>query len=337
MRRICGTLCLVGMVIFGCSKPSAEKLQPNTAAYALASDLAKSLPFLHPEKNRTLVSTRYFRVTTADVMKYLVGKMGDSAGSLRTMQVQRVKETVLRTAETLAEQQLLLQMAKKERVVVTPAEVDSVLESQYERFGGKEQYALFLQRSGVSLDALREDTRRSLLVARYLERVLTPLITPSEEEIRQAYQEERYATLRHILFITEGHVEEEKPEIRARAEGVLARARAGEDIGELARLYSEDPDTKDKGGLVENIARGEMLEDLDKAAFSLPIGQVSDLIETPYGYHILQVVERKQDPRPLEELRPALVSECRDRKRVQAYQQLMSKLRSEARWRMAKV
>lgn len=337
MRRIWWTLWLVGMIFLTCAKPSAEKLQANTAAYALADDLAKSLPFLHPEKNRTLVSTRYFRVTTADVMKYLVRKLGDNAGSLRTMQLRRVRDTVLRTAEALAEQQLLVLMAQKEGVAVTPAEVDSVVESQYERFGGQEHYALFLQRSGVSIEALRDDAHKSLLVARYLERVISPLITPSEEEIRQVYQEERYATLRHILFITEGHVEEEKPEIRARAEAVLARARAGEDMGELAHLYSEDAETKDKGGLVENIARGEMLQPLDEAAFSLPIGQVSDLIETRYGYHILQVVERKQDSRPLEEIRPALVSECRARKRVQAYQQLMSKLRSQARWRVAKV
>jgi parvulin-like peptidyl-prolyl isomerase len=328
---------LVGAILIACAKPGTEKLHPDTAAYALAKDLAKSLPFLDPAKNRTLVSTRYFRVTTADIMQYLVSKMGDNAGSLRTMQIERVRDTVLRTAEALAEQRLLLRMAQKEGVVVMPAEVDSVLESQYERFGGAEQYNLFLQRSGVSIEALRAETHNALLVTRYLDRVLTPQITPSEEEIRQAYQQERYATVRHILFVTEGHVEEEKPEIRARAEAVLARARAGEDMAELARLYSEDVETKNKGGLVEDVARGEMLEALDQAAFSLPIGEVSGLIETPYGYHILQVVERKPDPRPLEELRPALVNECKARKRVAAYKQLMSNLRQEARWRTAKI
>ncbi|MCR4439864.1 MAG: peptidylprolyl isomerase [bacterium] len=337
MKRIGVSILLVALTFAACTRPRTEKLQPNTAAYALASDLSKSLPFLDPNKNRTLVKTRHFRVTVGDVMEYLVNKMGDSAGSLRTMQLERVKETVTRTAESLAEQRLLLRAAQREGISVSASQVDSVLQSQYERFGGAEQYALLLQRSGVSLDFLRNDTRNSLLVTRYLDRVLAPVATPSEEEIRQAYEEERYATIRHILFLTQGHVEEEKPEIRAKAEAVLARARAGEDMAELARLYSEDEETKDKGGLVVDVPRGEMLDPLDQAAFSHRIGEVSDLIEVPYGYHILQVVERKKDPRPLEDMRPFLVSECKAKKRVPAYQQLMTKLRQEARWWAAKV
>ncbi len=337
MRRICGVALLLFAMILACSRPSRDRLAPSSPAYALARDLARTLPFLDPEKNRTLISTRYFRVTTGEAMEYLVNKMGESAGSFRTMDPERVKGTVLKTAEALAEQRLLLRAARKAGLSVTAAQIDSVIEAQAERFGGAEQYLLFLQRSGVSMDFLRTEAENSLLTARYLEQVLAPLITPTEEDIRKAYEEERYATFRHILFLTDGHVEEDKQAIRAKADGILARARAGEPVAELARFYSDDAESKEKGGLMEDVPRGELLEALDSAVFALPPGQVSDLIATPYGYHILEVVERHKDPRPLEEIRPALVSECRARKRLPAYQQLMARLRRQARWRVARV
>ncbi|MDZ7337631.1 MAG: peptidylprolyl isomerase [candidate division KSB1 bacterium] len=337
MRRVFrGTLFLLATLL-SCSRPSGDKLAPNSAAYVLANDLARILPFLDPDENRTLIRTRYFRVTTGDAIQYLVNKMGESAASFRTMPPERVKATVLRTAETLAEQKLLMRAAREAGISVSPAQVDSVMEAQAQRFGGPEQYHLLLQRSGVNLDFLRAEAESSLLIARYLERELAPLIEPTEEDIRMAYEEERYATFRHILFLTEGHVEEDKQAIRAKAEGVLARARAGEPLAELARLYSDDANSKENGGLMEHVPRGELVEPLDSAAFSLPPGQVSDLIATPYGYHILEVVERHKDPRPLEEIRPWLVSECRAKKRVPVYQQFLERLRKDARWRVARV
>ena len=79
-------------------------------------------------------------------------------------------------------------------------------------------------------------------------------------------------------------------------EGILKRAKSGEDFSELVKQYTEDRGSKDKGGLYENFSRGKMVKPFENAAFSVPVGQISDIVETNYGYHILKIIDRKKDP-----------------------------------------
>jgi parvulin-like peptidyl-prolyl isomerase len=83
-----------------------------------------------------------------------------------------------------------------------------------------------------------------------------------------------------------------KEEARKKAEEVLAKARKGEDFAALAKQYSDDPGSKDKGGEY-TFSRGQMVPEFDKAAFALQPGQISDLVETQFGYHIIKLEERR--------------------------------------------
>ena len=75
------------------------------------------------------------------------------------------------------------------------------------------------------------------------------------------------------------------------AEKILQRAKTGEDFAKLAKEFSEDPGSKDKGGEY-TFARGEMVPEFEAAAFSMKTNQVSDLVTTPYGYHIIKLFEK---------------------------------------------
>ena len=97
----------------------------------------------------------------------------------------------------------------------------------------------------------------------------------------------------HILFMTEGEAEEELKESEAEAATVLEEVRGGADFAALARRYSEDPGTADKGGDLGWVTRGQMVPDFEKQAFLLEPGQVSDVIKTEYGFHIIKVHERQ--------------------------------------------
>jgi len=104
--------------------------------------------------------------------------------------------------------------------------------------------------------------------------------------------------LRQILFMTQDpqtrkrFTPEEKKEKRALADAILVRARAGEDFAQLAQDHSEDPGTRQKGGEVPPVARGQMAPEIEGAAFLLDPGAVSDVIETEFGYHILKLIEK---------------------------------------------
>lgn len=94
---------------------------------------------------------------------------------------------------------------------------------------------------------------------------------------------------RHILFSTKGLSEEEAESVRIKAEGVLERIKNGEDFATLAKQYSEDPGSKDNGGLYENIERGMFVTEYEDAVLSIKEGEIyPTLVESAHGYHIIK-------------------------------------------------
>jgi peptidyl-prolyl cis-trans isomerase D len=106
------------------------------------------------------------------------------------------------------------------------------------------------------------------------------------------YKVEDRAHVAHILFKTVGKTDAEVAEIKKKAEDVLAKAKKGDKFADLAKQYSEDT-TKDKGGDLDWIVRGQTVPEFESAAFSLPKGAISDLVKTQYGFHIIQVIDRQ--------------------------------------------
>src|SRR5260370_13828400 len=95
-----------------------------------------------------------------------------------------------------------------------------------------------------------------------------------------------------MLFKTVGKNDAEVTETKAKAEDVLNKAKHGAKFADLAKQYSEDT-TKDKGGDLDWIVRGQTVPEFEAAAFSLPKGAISDLVKTQYGFHIIQVIDRQ--------------------------------------------
>jgi peptidyl-prolyl cis-trans isomerase D len=98
----------------------------------------------------------------------------------------------------------------------------------------------------------------------------------------------------HILFFTNGKTDAEVAEIRKKAEDVLAQAKKkGANFEELAKKYSEDPGSKAKGGDLGWVGQGQLVAPFEKAAFSLNQGEISDLITTEYGFHIIKLLDKE--------------------------------------------
>ena len=124
----------------------------------------------------------------------------------------------------------------------------------------------------------------------------------------QQYQVPNRVHVQHILFMTVGKTTDaEVEEIKKKAEDVLKQVKKGGKFEDLAKKYSEDPGSKDKGGDLSWITQGQTVPEFEKTAFSLSPGQVSDLVKTQYGFHIIKVLEKETaHTKPFEEVKDSL-------------------------------
>ncbi len=129
------------------------------------------------------------------------------------------------------------------------------------------------------------------------------------QDDNQQYQVANQVHVQHILFKTVGQTDALVEETRKKAEDVLKQARKGAKFDELAKKYSEDPGSKDKdkGGDLGWIRQGQTVPEFEKTAFSLGPGQISDLVRTQYGFHIIKVLEKQTaHTKPFEEVKDAI-------------------------------
>ena len=129
------------------------------------------------------------------------------------------------------------------------------------------------------------------------------------------YSTPAQARASHILFKTEG---KDENAVRAQAEDVLKKAQAGADFAELAKQYSEDDSNKDKGGDLDYFGKGRMVPEFEAAAFGMKNGEISNLVKTSFGFHIIKMVDNQAEVvRPLDAVKPEIADQLRWQKAQQ--------------------
>jgi peptidyl-prolyl cis-trans isomerase D len=199
-------------------------------------------------------------------------------------------------------------------VKVTDADLQSWFDSHKEQYRvGERRKIKYLL---VDVDALRG---RTPVTSREVEKFYNDNIElySTPEQIRAS----------HILFKTDGKNDDE---VKAKAEEVLKEAKAGKDFAELAKKYSQDESSAKNGGDLDYFARGKMVPEFDQVAFSLEPGQISDLVKTQFGYHIIKVTDKKPaTTKSLDEVRPQITEQLSFEKAQTRAADLASQLEKE--------
>jgi len=242
----------------------------------------------------------------------------------------------LQDAIDLAHQQVILdkvQNIEYSTTVVSPKEVDDELMRKYER--AKIRYmafpaAKFRDQVKVSPEEIKAyfDThrmqytvpeKRSFQVLVVDQEKVAQSVQVSDAQLRAAYSgsmdnfrvPERVHA-RHILIKTVDKTDAEKKQLLAKAQDILKQLKNGADFAELAKKDSDDTGTAPKGGDLDWFVKGQMVPEFDQAAFSLKPKEISNIVTTTYGYHIVQVLEHEQaHVKPFDEVKAALADDLK--------------------------
>lgn len=200
--------------------------------------------------------------------------------------------------------QILLQKATDGDRTQTKEQVDQAFAEAKAHAPTPEAFEQQIKASGMTLEQLRSQAIEEQLCRRIILRETTNHIIITDAQIKKFYDENpskfevpEQVRAAHILISTQDPISheplpaEKKKEKEKLANDVRARALKGEDFGALAKQYSDDPGSKDKGGEY-TFGRGRMVPEFEAAAFSLKTNQISELVETQYGYHIIKLLEK---------------------------------------------
>jgi len=245
--------------------------------------------------------------TIAVVGKYIVLR-SDLERELKPLKAENVEITdSVRCSvfEELLYQKLLLAQADKDSVKVKDEQVDAELDRRMnyylQQFGSEEKFESFYGKSVKQYkDELREDVR-DILVAQQMQSKVVGEIKVSPNDIRAYFNsipEDSLPTVNTEVEICQlvkkpAVSEIAKQTARTKLEGYRQRVLNGESMSVIATLYTEDPGSAKTGGRYENISRGMFMPQFEAVAFRLKPGEISEIFETSYGYHFVQLIARK--------------------------------------------
>ena len=202
--------------------------------------------------------------------------------------------------EQLLSAELLYQAAAKVEVKDLEKLVDEKLAQGKTRFANEQEFAKAIKDLEMDEKDLRNYTRRDLLISKFVESAIVSKIKVTEEETRKFYDQNpdkftRSESLKasHILIAAETAASaDDKKKAREKAEKLRKELTAGADFAALAKGNSSCPSSQ-QGGDLGFFGKGQMVPSFEKAAFALKPGEISDVVETQFGYHIIKLMEKK--------------------------------------------
>lgn len=206
----------------------------------------------------------------------------------------------IRLLDQMIDRTLMAQEAKAAGVSVPDTVVTNVLDQFVRQFGGEAQVDQMLAPMGLAREDFRQAIARDLTIRRYVDERITPSIAVSDADTRAFYDgnPEMFAGTdsvhaAHIILLShEGDADQQIKDRRAQMESIRQRAVGGENFAALARQFSQD-NVAQQGGDLGYFPRGMMVKPFEDAAFALKKGQISDIVETQFGLHLIKCIDKK--------------------------------------------
>ncbi|MFW5694892.1 MAG: peptidylprolyl isomerase [Alkalispirochaeta sp.] len=242
--------------------------------------------------NGELVSREEFdSVVESNIARY-EAQSGESFNAEQRPQLER------QVLDGLIARTILEQESDRLDITVSDERFAETLDQFKQQFPDELGYQTALEQQGFTEDEFEVELRRQMVIEQLIRAQVYDQLEVSDEEMREFYdnnpqyfQQDDQVAARHIIFTTEGVEEDERAALQEELEEIRQEIVDGADFAEMAREHSQGP-TASNGGDLGAFGRGQMVPEFENAAFDLEVGEISPVIETQFGYHIVQVTER---------------------------------------------
>jgi parvulin-like peptidyl-prolyl isomerase len=249
--------------------------------------------------------------------------------------------------DNLVREKVLRQEARKNGVTVTPADVDAkakeFAKGYRDRIGPPAKFDEFLKSQGLSVASFESAMHYSAemqLMQQRLSQKIGEKVQVTDQELQDTYEKQKFQFVQpaqfkiaHILLNFPGLDEAAQKKTKEDATALLEKVKApGADFAALAKEYSQDTDTKEKGGELPLMSFSPFGPPFDQAVMAAPVGLIAEPVRSFKGYHIVKLIEKRpQRTRPFEEVKEELRKQLTERRQAQQYREYMQKAEHDAR------
>jgi peptidyl-prolyl cis-trans isomerase C len=291
------TTCLIALALLSgaaaCNKNKESNPPAASSAEPAKAEPAKPFPAQLPDV--------IARVDGEDVKKsdfdLLIKNIELGRGPVPAEQRDEVYRGML---DRLITYKVLEHEAAKRKISATDAEIEDRLRGMRAQFPNDDEFKKALAARNMSEDRLRADSRVEIAIGKMIdgETAAMPQVTDAEakdfyDKNPDKFKQDESVRASHILLLVDEKADAAtKKKTRAEIDAILKKARAGEDFAALAKAHSKDGSAA-QGGDLGYFGKGRMVPAFEQAAFALKPGEISDVVTTQFGYHIIKLTERK--------------------------------------------